>query len=370
MDENTSKPIPPRIDFFQALTDLLPEAFLLLETGGRILAANRTATALFGQSDLRDAAIGALVADPPGKIEAVLRLWSETGSLTPASLTLPDKSVVRADGARIAAQPPRLMVRCVPRSEARATRELVRHSLDYMSFQKNIAERLAEARQQKETAETTTAMFAHEVANPLNGISTALDVLELELEGTASAPVAMDTVKAAKGEIARLASLLNDFRSFARPQLLSLQPVDLAQVVDEILAAETAAAAASGVRIETVFEPALPRVPADRNRLKQAIYNLYKNAVEAMPAGGRLILSGRRQDSTVSLEITDSGTGIPAGLDPFQVFKTTKAQGTGLGLPIAAQIVSLHKGRIEYRSRPEGGTSFVVHLPLARAVRS
>ena len=366
MEESISKQSRPESDFFRALTDLLPEAYLLLTPDGRVLAGNASAGQLFARSDFAQCTLGSLVADPPAKVDRSLQIWSETGSMTPASLTLPDQSIIRADGARIGAAACALIViRCIPRSQAFATRELARHSLDHLSFQKNIAEKLALARQQKETAETTAAMFAHEIANPLNGISTALDVLQLEAAESSIGPVASDILKSARQEIARLASLLNDFRALARPQVLDFRPVDLKQLVDEVMLAELAAATANGIRYEAAFDPALPPLMADKNRLKQAILNLCKNAVEAMPDGGRLTIGTRRQNGIIILEISDTGLGIPAGLDPFQVFKTTKAQGTGLGLSIAAQILASHKGRIEYRSEPTGGTTFMVHLPIS-----
>ena len=103
---------------------------------------------------------------------------------------------------------------------------------------------------------------------------------------------------------------------------------------------------------------------ADAARLKQALLNLCKNAVEAMPGGGTLTVRGRPFAGQVSLEITDTGVGIPADVDIFQLFTTTKDYGTGLGLAIVRQIISAHQGTIAYHSVPGKGTTFTVSLPV------
>jgi signal transduction histidine kinase len=105
-------------------------------------------------------------------------------------------------------------------------------------------------------------------------------------------------------------------------------------------------------------------VPANAEKLKQVLLNLCKNAFEAMPDGGTLTLRGRRTDGRVSLEIEDTGAGIPKGIDIFELFTTTKSHGTGLGLAIVRQIIGAHGGTITYSSQPGKGTTFRLSLPL------
>jgi signal transduction histidine kinase len=100
-------------------------------------------------------------------------------------------------------------------------------------------------------------------------------------------------------------------------------------------------------------------------KIKQIVINICKNAVEAMPGGGVLTLKAYQLNDYVILEISDTGTGIPDGIDVFQLFKTTKADGTGLGLPIVHQIVSEHRGTIECVSERGKGATFRISLPLA-----
>ena len=109
----------------------------------------------------------------------------------------------------------------------------------------------------------------------------------------------------------------------------------------------------------------LPSVQADADKLKQVFLNLCKNAVEAMPAGGTLTLRAHCAAEQVIIEVADTGDGIPDGVNIFEPFATTKAEGTGLGLPIVQQIVTAHGGTLSYTSTPGQGTTFSVVLPLS-----
>ena len=109
----------------------------------------------------------------------------------------------------------------------------------------------------------------------------------------------------------------------------------------------------------------LPLVMADRDKLKQVLLNLCKNAFEAMPEGGTLTVRLHNFGEHITLEVADTGMGIPAGVDIFEPFVTTKSEGTGLGLPIVRQIVVAHSGTLTYTSEPSKGTTFTVTLPLA-----
>jgi signal transduction histidine kinase len=99
--------------------------------------------------------------------------------------------------------------------------------------------------------------------------------------------------------------------------------------------------------------------------VKQVILNLCKNAVEAMPEGGSLTLKGYLSGAdTIVVEVSDTGIGIPEGMDIFEIFRTTKPDGTGLGLPLVSQIVSAHRGTVDYFSEPGKGTTFKLTLPV------
>jgi signal transduction histidine kinase len=158
--------------------------------------------------------------------------------------------------------------------------------------------------------------------------------------------------------------MLNEYRAFARPQKLDLQPTNLGQLVEEVLASHIRRYNASHVQINLDFEPELPPMKVDPIKIKQTILNVCQNAVEAMPNGGTLSIKAYRQDSTIIIEVSDSGSGIPEGFDVFQIFNTTKPQGTGLGLPTVQQIISEHGGTVDYTSALGRGTTFRIVLPM------
>jgi two-component system sensor kinase FixL len=219
---------------------------------------------------------------------------------------------------------------------------------------------------------TTAATFAHEVGNPLNSMYMAAQLLERRLikrrelvDDTLTTPLLN-----LMSEIRRLTVLLEEFRALARRQKLNLRPTALAPLVADLLAAETPAHAARGIKVEQVFPPDLPLIVADGEKLKQVLLNLCKNAAEAMPQGGTLTVHAHNSGGLVRLEVSDTGVGIPAGVDIFEPFITTKPQGTGLGLTIVRQIVSAHKGTLTYRSAPGEGTTFTVALPVSQKAES
>jgi signal transduction histidine kinase len=136
-------------------------------------------------------------------------------------------------------------------------------------------------------------------------------------------------------------------------------------VVQEVFAAEIAQYTERGVSVEQDLSPDLPLVRADGDKLRQVFLNLCKNAVEAMPQGGKLIVRARDSGGQIIAEVVDTGVGIPVGVNIFEPFVTTKSEGTGLGLPIVRQIVAAHGGTLTYTSEPGKGTTFAVTLPLA-----
>jgi signal transduction histidine kinase len=181
--------------------------------------------------------------------------------------------------------------------------------------------------------------------------------------GSKTDPVLQETLEIAFQEVQRLATLLSDYRTFARPQRLNLRPADLTQIIEEVLSAQLPTYRATKVALQTHLEK-VPTMIVDREKIKQAILNLCKNAVEAMPNGGSLIVKATHSQDSVVLEVSDTGEGIADGVDVFQLFRTTKLDGTGLGLPIVQQIISDHKGTITYRSEVGKGTTFTIVLPV------
>lgn len=133
------------------------------------------------------------------------------------------------------------------------------------------------------------------------------------------------------------------------------------------MALESSEATHRGIHIECDVRLDLPLIMADTAKLKQAFWNLYNNAVDAMGDGGTLSVRAMERDEKLCLEISDSGAGIPEGMDIFAPFVTNKPQGTGLGLAVTKWIVLAHGGTVSYKSKPGEGTIFHLSFPIRRS---
>ncbi len=215
------------------------------------------------------------------------------------------------------------------------------------------------------------AAVAHEIRNPLNAVSLAIQRLQREAAsgggkpGTVEPAALLHTVR---GEIRRLDRIVEDFLSLSRPGRLELRPVPLRGLLESLLALLGEEAQARAVALESAFPEADLVLTGDENRLRQALLNLLKNALEALPNGGTIRVSLRpRAPEGVEIEIHDTGVGIPAAslAAVFDPDYTTKPGGLGLGLPIALQILRAHGGELGIQSAPGRGTTCTVRLPLA-----
>lgn len=208
------------------------------------------------------------------------------------------------------------------------------------------------------------ASLAHEVRNPLNSINLQLVLLSrrlARLEPVERGEMA-ELVDTARKEIARLDQLVQEALSLAKVDRLTILPSDPEEAVKEVVDLMRPFAEEKGIRVEWRRAGDLPRIPLDREKLKQVLINLVRNAIEAMPAGGALTVSSTRENGSVAIRIIDTGPGIDPGLDPFDLFVTTKPDGTGLGLPIARRIVEAHGGSLACASEPGRGATFTVTL--------
>ena len=214
----------------------------------------------------------------------------------------------------------------------------------------------------------TAAVLAHEIANPLNGISTTVQVMQRYLSSRREASAQDDflimNLADLKTEIDRLGALLNDFRSLARAPQLHIFPLDLRTLVAEIMKMFSSEAEQLRILMTQELPAELPLINADSERLKQIFINLFKNAIEAMPSGGTLSVSAFPQAQNLVINVSDTGSGVPEGVDIFQPFTTTKPHGSGLGLSVVRELLSAHRGTISYTSKKGDGTTFQIVLPL------
>jgi len=166
-------------------------------------------------------------------------------------------------------------------------------------------------------------------------------------------------------EVQRLDGIITHFLKAIRPQPLDLQEVALLDVLDEVLNFLGDELTNLGVRIDVSVEGATPIVLGDRNQIKQVFFNVAKNAMEAMDAGGELTITSRTDDEFVYLLFADNGVGI-AQEDLSKIFRpyhTTKASGHGLGMMICRRILRDHGGQIGLDSRPDAGTVVTLQFP-------
>ena len=212
------------------------------------------------------------------------------------------------------------------------------------------------------------AGLAHEVRNPLAAISGSIQLMKEE--GSAASPYLLDIVLR---ESDRLKLVTGQFLDFAYPRQAPETQCDLVAVLEEtVLLLEKRSDVASSVDVSFQGVPEPVVVAADPDQLKQVLWNLSLNAIQAMPGGGRLTFGVRRHVSGngaawAAVELTDTGLGIPSEeVDRiFDPFYTTKPGGTGLGLAIARKIIDNLGGRIEVVSREGDGTTFKVYLKQA-----
>jgi signal transduction histidine kinase len=247
------------------------------------------------------------------------------------------------------------------------------------SFNQMVA-RLSENRTLQEklrVAERSTAMgrfasaLAHEIRNPLNSISLAIDHVRTRLAPeTEPKRAEFEALMATlKSELRRLNRLVGDFLSTGQPATLDLRPCEVGAVVRETAALVEHKARDQAVVLEVAVAESLPTMSADPELLKTCLLNLVLNAFEAMPKGGRLLLraelDGPAEDPAIRISATDTGAGLSreAAAHAFEPYYSTKSEGVGLGLALVRRIVEGHGGSVALRSAGRG-TEVTLRLPV------
>ncbi len=200
------------------------------------------------------------------------------------------------------------------------------------------------------------AALAHEIRNPLASITSVLQILREDGKNR--------QVDLALGEAERLSRLVTEFLEAARAPSIQRTPTDLAALTSEAVDAFGNDPRFGGTRV--VVEAQVFTADVDRDRLRQVLWNLLRNAAEAMPEGGTICVRVTRDLGQAVIEVEDHGRGILASELPriFDPFFTRRAGGTGLGLALVDQIVRLHGGVVAARSVPGSGTTITLHLPV------
>ena len=238
-------------------------------------------------------------------------------------------------------------------------------------------QRLVSEREALEGFGRIAAGVAHEVKNPLGGIRGAAEILA----SRASDAKTLDAAELIVREVDRIATLVDDLMVFTHDEDLRLAPVNIHFVLDSVLDLLAMDPLAAGVRVERRFDPSIPELLADADRLTQVFLNLARNALQAMERRGgalaittrmsldhHLFTAGAEHVPTLLIEVQDQGAGIPPALLERLAtpFFTTRPGGTGLGLAVSRHWVSRHGGTLRIESAPGQGTCVRVALPLRR----
>jgi signal transduction histidine kinase len=209
------------------------------------------------------------------------------------------------------------------------------------------------------------AHVTHEIRNPLSSIALNLELLEEELP--ASAEEANSLLRAIKAEVERLSGLSEQYLSVARQRPQQKRPEKLGEIVEEACEFVRRELSQAGITLQLSIEPAVGErfLPVDEAQVRQALLNLLRNAREAMPNGGRVVVKLlEAEGGGLDLIVDDEGVGMPSTTRErlFEPFFTTKQHGTGLGLAITRQIAEAHGGGIRVEAREPKGTRIVLHL--------
>jgi signal transduction histidine kinase len=210
---------------------------------------------------------------------------------------------------------------------------------------------------------------AHEIRNPLNAIAMSVKRLRAEFRpkdrATSERAELDELLDVLEGQTRRIDSTVQQFLDYARPRPLAPRPVDVDRLLVEVGEATRALAESRGVSLE-VEPTSLGSARLDPDQIRQVLDNLLRNAIEATPAGGVVTLAARRVGGGSVITVSDTGAGIAPDHLPriFDLYFTTKAEGTGVGLAVTHQIVTAHGGGLDVESRPGEGTRMIVRLPL------
>ncbi len=222
--------------------------------------------------------------------------------------------------------------------------------------------------------EALAAGLAHEIKNPLAGLQGSAELLAREAEGPAR-----DYAQVIAREAKRVDGLVRELLDLARPAALQTASINIHDVLGDVLVLARGFPGAERITFSERYDPSLPAVQGDEEKLTQVVLNLVRNAVEAVAdlpapviqletgvAGVRIRSASGRTRPLARLAVLDNGSGIPDDMVNrlFTPFATSKAHGTGLGLAISRRIVEAHGGRMEVRNRPGGGAEASVYLPL------
>ena len=355
---------------FEAVLAGLPDAVIAVDTDQRIVFWNSAAEVLVERSARR--AEGRYVKEVFSPDASVVRRLGETLA-TGESRSEAETVVERSDGRRV---PVSIVTAplCGRDGQVEAAVVVLRDlsRIHQLEAEVRRGETLA-------AAGRMAVGLAHEVRNPLGAIRGAVQLLRREIGPDSRLAEYTDVLL---NEVDRVNRIIESLLDLARPIQLRAVPLNLHQLLERVTLLSEESARERSVTLIRRYDPSLPPILGDEDRLLQVFHNLVRNGLDAMERGGRLTLTtrvslnplfgkmdlGAGQRSMVEAQVTDEGAGIPEAIRAriFDPFFTTKDRGLGLGLSICHRILEEHRGAIQVESAPGRGTSVTCFLPIAK----
>jgi PAS domain S-box-containing protein len=215
------------------------------------------------------------------------------------------------------------------------------------------------------------AGIAHEIRNPLTGISLFLDDLH---DNICTDKEVSSVIELALKEVERLENLVNELLDYAAPYKGELQERDINRLIENTILFVDKQCRQLGIQLTTVLDPSIPKIKIDGEKIRQALLNIIINSIQFMPGGGKLnikteiipLKDNGQKNEKIKISISDTGPGIPVSdfKKIFDPFYTKRKGGTGLGLSLTHSIIAEHKGIINATSSDEGGAKFIIELPI------
>jgi signal transduction histidine kinase len=210
--------------------------------------------------------------------------------------------------------------------------------------------------------------ISHEIKNPLSAMAMHSEILKnkletLDFQDKNKAQISINTLQ---NEVKRLNGIIQQFLSLARPSKLKLELININNMVNDVITLIQQQAQEQNIKINTNLQMKLDTIYGEENQLKQVLLNLILNAFAVMPDGGTLDIQTKSKNHKFSIEISDSGYGIPKKIQSkiFDLYFTTKKDGGGIGLSICKNILEAHEGKIYFKSKINKGTTFILEFPL------
>lgn len=353
---------------WQCVLDTARDAIISIDPKGRITLFNREAERMFGLSakEVIGKDVTLLMPSPYRENHSgYIRHYQETG-VAKAIGRIRHVEALRKNGEVF---PVELSV-----SEAKVGRQVL-----YTAIMRDVSERrraettlrelreLAQRRERLADIGAITAQIVHDLGNPLAAISMQgqLIVRRAKRDGAQPVETVLKPAEQIVARVSALDTLIREFLDFAREQRLNLVEISMRPFLESLV--ELWEPLTSDRKILLSLELPVPDVmiEGDVEKLGRVLDNIVKNAMEAIDTstGGITISVSLPNPEKVRISVADSGPGIPESIDVFRLFETTKPAGTGLGLPIARQIIQAHGGSIDYQQGERGGTVFHIDLP-------